>query len=420
MINRSTRVHHGGRPRTTTFVVGLVSHVGDIVLSLMVVEVDAARSDLRGAEFGPYKIVRRLGAGGMAETFEATRSGPNDFAQRVCLKLALPSLREEAQFVQLFEREAKLAAQLRHSNIVGVLDYGHVDEIFYMALELVDGVDLLALLMVHGRLSFEHVALLGIELAKALDHAECHGILHRDVSPSNVMLSAQGEVMLTDFGVAKAMAGSSQQETAPTIMLPDGRVKGKVPYMSPEQLRNDPLDGRSDLFALGVLLFESLTGSRPFDAGNDPGTIMKILRGEHFPCTELAPTAPVGLCNVVDSLLDPEPGRRPSSASALVELLDDFAPSPRAQRDLGTMVAQLHRDSLPVVASEAAGVSGNTFVRRGNALESGVTLKDNARSAPSGGTNPRSRRRYEISVPLAVALVVALLVGVYLFVLRAG
>ncbi len=231
------------------------------------VEARGAGPDFPGREFGPYTIVRRLGIGGMAETFEAIRHGTEGFAQRVCLKLALPFLREDKAFVQLFQREARLAAKLRHGNIVGVLDYGSVDGTPYMALELVDGVDLQRLLEGKQRLSAEHVALIAIELAKGLSHAhdppldlgdsssQIGGIVHRDLSPSNVMLSQQGEVLLTDFGVAKAISGASRHQSA---------VKGKVPYMSPEQLRNDPLDGRSDLFSLGVVLYECLSGSRPY------------------------------------------------------------------------------------------------------------------------------------------------------------
>ena len=399
----------------------------------MMAEAEGAGADLRGAELGPYKIVRRLGAGGMAETFEAVRSGPNEFTQRVCLKLALPFLREQRQFVRLFEREAKLAAQLRHSNIVGVLDYGEVDEILYIALELVDGVDLLTLLAAQGRLPFENVALLAVELAKGLEHAHnlppssgpeessprLHGVLHRDLSPSNVMLSRQGEVMLTDFGLAKAMSASSQHEVEPTIKLPDGRVKGKVPYMSPEQLRNESLDGRADLFSLGVLLFESLTGTCPFDGGNDPRTIMQILRGEHIPLAELAPGAPEGFCEIVDSLLDPDRERRPKSASELIRQLDEFAPSPEAQRHLGVMVAQLHGDSLRGGELDPAGASESTFVRRGDALESGVTVK--AGSAPASGRETSQRRRgLHVSVPAALTFVVALLAGLYLLATRSG
>ncbi|MBT8467465.1 MAG: serine/threonine protein kinase, partial [Deltaproteobacteria bacterium] len=260
-------------------------------------------SDPLGQDFGQYKLVRRLGVGGMAETFEAIRTGRGGFSQRVCLKVVLPFFRDRQDFRELFEREARLAAKLRHGNVVGVLDFGEIDGVTYMALELVDGVDLASLLDAQPgkRLAHEHVAFLGHELAAALEHAhdprregsvgdqEGNAIVHRDLSPSNVLVSKRGEVLLTDFGVAKAITGTARQQSA---------VKGKVPYMSPEQLRAERVDGRADLFALGVVLFEALAGQRPFQGEHDPATIMRILKGERALLREVAPSAPVELCQV--------------------------------------------------------------------------------------------------------------------------
>lgn len=303
-------------------------------------------SDSFGRTFGPYEFVRRLGVGGMAETFEAIRRGPGGFTQRVCLKLVLPFFRDKQSFLELFEREARLAAKLRHSNIVGVIDFGRIDGVTYMALELVDGIDLATLLEAQpgGRLSPEHVALLGTELARALEHAhdprrdgaavgpaDNTTIIHRDLSPSNVMISQRGEVLLTDFGVAKALTGAAHQPSA---------VKGKVPYMSPEQLRAEHLDPRSDLFSLGVVLFEALAGERPFQGEHDPATIMMVLKGDHPSLRSLAPAAPAGLCEVIESLLDVDPNRRPQSASAVLDLLDPLVTSPLTRREVGALVME--------------------------------------------------------------------------------
>jgi len=307
---------------------------------------DASSSDLLGTEIGPYRLVRRLGMGGMAETFVAVRRGPGGFSQRVCLKLVLPFFREDEEFVSLFQREARLAAKLRHSNIVGVIDFGEIGGRSYMALELVDGVDLQVLLEAESgkRLSPELVALVGHDLAAALDHAHnppresdldgSYGgsIVHRDISPSNVLVSRHGEIMLTDFGVAKAVTGSSRKHSA---------VKGKIPYMSPEQLRLEPLDGRADLFGVGVLLYEALCGRRPYEGGHDPATIMLILQGTREPLASVAPGAPPELCALIDSLIEPNRENRPQSAAALIELLDPFVPSPRVRRRLGKRVAEL-------------------------------------------------------------------------------
>jgi serine/threonine protein kinase len=310
------------------------------------IDFDASSADLLGTAIGPYTIVRRLGMGGMAETFVAIRRGPSGFSQRVCLKLVLPFFREDEEFIALFQREARLAAKLRHSNIVGVIDFGEIEGRSYIAMELVDGVDLRVLLDAESahRLSPARVALLGHDLAAALSHAHNPpqdsglggepgaSIVHRDISPSNVLISTHGEIMLSDFGVAKAVTGSSRQQSA---------VKGKIPYMSPEQLRLEPLDGRADLFGVGVVLFEALCGRRPYEGGHDPATILLILQGEHPPLASLAPGAPPELCALIERLIEPDREKRPGSAAELTELLDPFVPVPRVRRELGKRVAEL-------------------------------------------------------------------------------
>lgn len=302
---------------------------------------ETSPGDIIGRDFGPYRIVRRLGMGGMAETFEAIRHGPSGFSRRVCLKLVRPALRQDEHSIKLFEREARLAAKLHHSNIVSVVDFGEIDDTLYMSLELVDGVDLQTLLASRRKLSWEQVALIGHELALALEHAHNpagsengddateQGILHRDVSPSNVLISRNGEIKLTDFGLANVASGGTPLST----------VKGKFPYMPPERLRDEPIDTRSDLFAVGVILFEALAGRRPYDGGHDPATIMLIIEGDHPTLCELAPGAPDGLCAIIESLIEPDRDERPPNASALVEELEEFVPPPGERRRLGKIVA---------------------------------------------------------------------------------
>lgn len=352
----------------------------------------------------------------MAETFEAIRRGPEGFEQRVCLKLALPFLQENKEFVRLFQREARLAAKLRQSNIVGIVDYGEVNGTAYMALELVDGCDLSTLLETQSRLDFDHVVLLAAELSKGLAHAhdvpaasgrdenstDVRGIVHRDLSPSNIMLSRHGEIMLTDFGVAKAMTGASRNQSG---------VKGKIPYMSPEQLRNQALDGRADLFSLGVVLYESLSGRRPFDGGNDPATIMMILRGEQTPLHDLEHEAPATFCDIVEGLLQPDPDNRTPSARELIEQLDDFAPAPRAQRELAAIVASVHGDALAHAdykAAQSSDAFGNTVRKDGDVVASGLDVVPSEPSASGsvGGSKSVSGR-----IPLNASIVIAIIAG---------
>jgi serine/threonine protein kinase len=356
-------------------------------------------SDPIGQNFGPYKLVRRLGVGGMAETFEAIRCGPSGFSQRVCLKLVLPFLRDSEDFIRLFEREARLAAKLRHSNIVGVIDFGQIDGMSYMALELVDGVDLRALLDAQPakRLSHDVVALLGYDLAAALDHAhnpplrvdapdsDANAIIHRDISPSNVLVSRHGEILLTDFGVAKAVSSASEKRSA---------VKGKVPYMSPEQLRAHRLDGRADLFSLGVVLFEALCGRRPYDGEHDPATIMSILEGDHPQLHSLAPDAPEDLCRVIESLINTDRDERPESAAALTELLDEFVPSPRIRRQLGKIAAETHAEGAASISAERV------------AAEPGAAVPPESKQEGPGSA-PRSRRKLVSWLAASVLVILA-------------
>lgn len=346
-----------------------------------------------GEAFGPYKLVRRLGVGGMAETFVAVKSGPGGFTQRVCLKLVLPFFRDDEDFTRLFYREATLAAKLRHRNIVGVMDFGEFEGTPYMALELVDGLDLRGILDGHEgqKLPADYVTLFGLELAEALQHAhnppptagiegtddDVRGIVHRDISPSNVLVSRQGEILLTDFGVAKAISDNSRKQSA---------VKGKIPYMSPEQLRAESLDGRADLFALGVVLFEALAGKRPYEGAHDPATIMLILKGEHPPLKALAPDAPPGLCDVIEHLIDPDKEQRPASAAALIEALDEFAPSPRVRQNLGRLVRQLAEEAKKAKSKKGSGrISAKTEVLPDSDAAVPVTAPP---TEPSSGVEP--------------------------------
>jgi serine/threonine protein kinase len=291
--------------------------------------------------FGPYELIRRLGAGGMAETYLALRRGPGGFEQRVCLKRILQAYESDTEFVRMFLQEARLSARLRHANIVQVLDFGMAEGSHFLALELVDGLDLKGLLSALGRqgeaLTSGLVSYLALELATALDYAHdatdegrVRGVVHRDISTSNVLVSKAGEVKLTDFGIAKAM---NQPGTTGT-----GTIRGKVPYMAPEYARHGHFDARSDLFSLGVTLYECLAGQRPFDGTTDLDTLERIAQGRHRRLDERLPEAPTGLTETIERLIDPDPEKRFPHAAALLDALVDVAPPPTARRILGELV----------------------------------------------------------------------------------
>ena len=226
--------------------------------------------------FGKYELVARIATGGMAEIFRAVSSSIGGFQKVVALKRILPHLSTDAEFVSLFIAEAKLAVALTHSNIVQVLDFGKVEQSHYIAMEFVEGKDLTQILIKQSRarkqVPVEAAVYMLAETARALEYAHARkdrdgtplGIVHRDVSPHNILVSYDGEVKLTDFGIAKAATHTS-------IFY---KVKGKIGYMSPEQAKGDPLDHRSDLYSLAVCLYELLTVSEGFKeiVGRDPAT----------------------------------------------------------------------------------------------------------------------------------------------------
>jgi eukaryotic-like serine/threonine-protein kinase len=215
-------------------------------------------------QFGPYRLVRQIAVGGMAEIHLAKTKGIAGFEKYVALKMIHPNFAEDEQFIQMLVDEAKIAVQLNHANIAQTFDLGRVGEVFYITMEYVDGADLYKILRKASEtdidMPLEVAAYIAKEVASALDHAhkkrsptgKSLGIVHRDVSPQNVLISYTGEVKLVDFGIAKATMKARQTAV--------GVIKGKYYYMSPEQAWGDPIDFRSDIFSAGIVLYEMITG----------------------------------------------------------------------------------------------------------------------------------------------------------------
>jgi serine/threonine-protein kinase len=217
----------------------------------------------------------------MAEVFRARLHGPEGFEKDIALKLILPHFSSEPEFVKMFIREATLAAKLDHANIVRIHEFDQVEGRYYIAMELVDGKDLRRFTARAKELkrpvSVAEAVAIAREVCRGLAFA--HGelipntiqVVHRDISPHNIIVSRAGEVKITDFGIAKLASGAGITKT--------GVVKGKASYMSPEQARGEPVDKRSDLFSLGCVLWGLLTGRRLFTGDNDMAIMRKIQQG---------------------------------------------------------------------------------------------------------------------------------------------
>ncbi len=314
---------------------------------------------------GPYRIEHRLAAGGMAEVFVARRLGPHGFQKRVALKRILPQHARDAEFVGMFIDEARLAARLEHPGIVSVFDFGEHDGALFMAMEMVDGTTVGRLLRtVSSRRETVplgpalHVAL---EAASALAYAHeltdergkpLH-IVHRDVSPANLLLDRRGRVKLTDFGIARCRTTTQRTD--------DGHIRGKLGYMSPEQVVGDEVDAKSDVFTLGVVLAELLIAEPLFSAGADLEVLLQIRNVDLTSLRRAGTHLPRDVMSLLQWVLTADPEGRPSAARlehTLRDILTRRGELGRGARGLALLLERLDlipRQSKPEEDDDAAG-----------------------------------------------------------------
>lgn len=285
----------------------------------------ARRSD-PGEPFGPYLVYEKLGAGGMATVHRAVKRGIEGFERVVALKRLLPHVAENNEMVRAFIREAKLASMLRHANIAHTYELGLVGDTYFITMEYVEGYDLYTILKKASRerifIPIEVVIWVVGELCDALDYAHSRrhddtdeplGIVHRDISPSNLVLTKGGHLKVIDFGVAKATPEGFKTES--------GRVKGKFGYMAPETMRGQPLDARSDIYSAGVVAHELICVRRLFGSKYNYETIAKIHHGDIKPPSKVNATCPDTLDEVVLKALANDPDDRWETAGQMRDAL---------------------------------------------------------------------------------------------------
>src|SRR5215813_4099324 len=237
--------------------------------------------------FGKYYLLERVNVGGMAEVFKAKAFGVEGFERLLAVKRILPNIAEDKEFIEMFIDEAKISVQLNHANIAQIFDLGKVEDSFFIALEFVHGKDLRAIFdrcrQATQIMPIAQACFVIMKVCEGLDYAhnkrDAQGrelnLVHRDVSPQNVLVSYEGEIKLIDFGIAKAAGKASKTQA--------GILKGKFGYMSPEQVRGLPIDRRSDIFSVGIVLYELLTGERLFVGESDFSTLEKVRNVEILP-----------------------------------------------------------------------------------------------------------------------------------------
>jgi serine/threonine protein kinase len=285
------------------------------------------------SSIGKYQVVERIATGDAAEIFKARLEGIAGFRRMFAIKRVRPHLARNAAYVQMIEEEARIAGMLNHGNIVQLLDLGRDGGAVYLVMEFVDGWDLGRVLeramdRPHEGgegLSVSVIAHMGVQILKALEYAHRRevmrdgqpmalGLVHRDVSPSNILISRLGEVKLTDFGIARAAL--KMMETHPDL------VRRTFDYMSPEAARGRAVTQQSDLFALGVVLYECLAGVHPFRQSGEMATLEAIQDGRHTPLDEAVPGLPPRLVAVIEAAMSVDPAARPRDATAFKDELD--------------------------------------------------------------------------------------------------
>ncbi len=278
--------------------------------------------------FGKYTLVDRIAVGGMAEIFLARQAGLEGFEKSIVIKRIRPHLSKQPNFVKMFLNEAKLAAQLNHPNIVQIYDLGKIGESYFIAMEYIFGRDMRRIIPKADQLGIPFPMVYALKIASSVCEGlyYAHGktdlygnplsIVHRDVTPENIFVSFDGTVKVLDFGIAKATNQIEQTRA--------GEIKGKLSYMSPEQCMGKPLDCRSDIFSLGVVLYEWLTGFRLFTGESEVSILKSITEGKIYRPSYFKADIPEAVENILMKALEKDRERRYQSAWELQYDLDQF------------------------------------------------------------------------------------------------
>ncbi|RMG16183.1 MAG: serine/threonine protein kinase [Deltaproteobacteria bacterium] len=385
-----------------------------------------------GQRIGPYLLLSRLAEGGMAEVWLARHEGPGGLARQVVVKCIKGARADDPRFRRMFVNEAELAMRLTHGNIAQVFDFGEVGGQYYLAMEYVRGVTLAQLRKRAAaaglRIPCPLCAAAIREAARGLHHAHrardergrLLGIVHRDVSPENIMVSFDGQVKVVDFGIARA-------ETSVRLTAP-GAIKGKYLYFAPEQARFEAVDARTDVFACGVVLYQLLSGRLPV-RGRVLVALDDISKGRWTPLSELDPSIPEGLARIVDHAMQVDPAARHPSAEALERDLGGWL----GREAPGTDASALARFARYLFAEEAREMGFDPDLPPGYARSlapwrrppaggeaaEGVSTGAEALAETEVAPPPTSARR-GLLLAVATLLVVVLAVGALLLLLQRG
>jgi beta-lactam-binding protein with PASTA domain/tRNA A-37 threonylcarbamoyl transferase component Bud32 len=339
-----------------------------------------------------YEIEREVARGGMAEVYLARDQLLN---RPVALKCLFPEYAREPSFVERFRREAQAAANLNHPNIVAIYDWGQESGTYFIVMEYVEGRSLRDLLRAEAPLDPNQTAEIGAEIASALAFAHRSGVVHRDVKPGNVLLTRAGNVKVTDFGIARAGASDALTQT--------GSVMGTATYFSPEQAQGEPVDGRSDVYSLGVVLYEMVTGVAPFSGDSPVSVAYKHVREEPTAPAQRNPDVPTDLEHIILTAMAKDPDLRYQTADDLrADLLRFRRGRPLASAPVTALITEVPTSATTAAATGAYAATIAT-----------PKVDDRGRSA-EGAAYERKRRNPAVVTTLAL-LALAAIVGLILF-----
>ncbi|MCM8899775.1 Stk1 family PASTA domain-containing Ser/Thr kinase [Caldicoprobacter algeriensis] len=267
---------------------------------------------------GRYELEEKIGSGGMAIVYKARC---HLLKRHVAVKVLRPELVEDEEFVARFKRESQAAASLSHPNIVNIYDVGEENGIYYIVMEYIKGKTLKEYIREKGKLDWEEAVRIAIQICSALKHAHKNGIIHRDIKPQNILVSEDGTVKVTDFGIARAV-------TSATVTMAGANVMGSVHYFSPEQARGGHVDAKSDLYSLGIVLYEMVTGTVPFEGDTAISVALKHIQEKVKPPGELNPDIPKSLQDVIEKAIEKDQNKRYQSAGEMIKDLQRVLKEP--------------------------------------------------------------------------------------------
>lgn len=354
-----------------------------------------------------YEILGKVGAGGMSDVYKAKDLTLGRF---VAIKVLKAEFSEDINFVTKFRSEAQAAAGLEHPNIVNIYDVGSENGLHYIVMEYVEGITLKTYIEKKGQLSFKEAVSIAIQVGRGIEAAHNKNIVHRDIKPQNIMISTEGKVKVTDFGIARAA-------TSNTI---SSDVMGSVHYSSPEQARNGFVDGKSDIYSLGIVMYEMVTGRVPFDGDTTVAVAIQHLQEEIVPPSVYAPNLPISMEKIILKCTQKNPDRRYASMTALLADLRKALISPN--EDFVVMVPLANQDKTRVIGADDLNQikkqTANVYIDPASIKIQEPVIDDDDIDDEDGDINPKMEKA--ITIMGIAAGVVIIIIIIYLCITLAG